>query len=193
MHQAWRKRRGLYPARAVVLAGWILLAHGPLAASASTQALAFEEYETRAAFILSLAKFTEWPETSLPPGEPLVIGVMGESPLARALDGLARAPWMGRRVLVRRLRRSPEAQGCQILYFPGAEEQALPAIRTRLAAQGTLTIGETSFFMGYGGAMQLFNENGKLRFILNRSVLDQSRLRVAAQVQRLAKQVINQP
>jgi hypothetical protein len=195
MQQAWRTWGGFCPAWAVATAACILLAPGSrvAAAAAPAQELAFEEYPTRAAFLLSMAKFTEWPEHGLAPGEPLVVGVLGESPLARALEGLAREPWMGRRVVVRRLRRASEAQGCHILYFPAAEEQALPAMRAQLAAQSTLTVGETSFFMGYGGAMQLFNENGKLRFILNRSVLDQSHLQVAAQVQRLAKQVLNQP
>jgi len=195
MQQAWRTRGGSCPACAVVLAACLLLPPGPLAAAPAdpAQELAFEEYATRAAFLLSLAKFTEWPEHSLPSGEPLVVGVLGDTPLSRALDGLAKEPWMGRKVVVKRLRRASEAQGCHILYFPTAEEQALPALRAQLAAQATLTVGETSFFMGYGGAMQLFNEHGKLRFILNRSVLDQSHLQVAAQVQRLAKQVINHP
>lgn len=195
MHQSWRKRTRSCSARAMALAACGLLVHGPQAAAPAVpaQELRFEEYATRAAFLLSLAKFTEWPEHSLPSGEPLVVGVLGESPMVQALDTLARSPWMGRRVVVKRLRRASEAPGCHILYFPAAEEQALPAMRAQLAAQATLTVGETSFFMGYGGAMQLFNENGKLRFILNRSVLDQSRLQVAAQAQRLAKQVINQP
>jgi hypothetical protein len=155
--------------------------------------LAFEEYETRAAFLVSLAKFTDWPDTAPAGTESLVIGVLGDSPLVQALERLSKVPGGGRRIVPKRFRRVADAQACHILYFPAAEEQALPALRNRLAAQSVLTVGETSFFLGYGGAVQLFNEGGRLRFILNRPVLDQSRLHIAAQVQRLAKQVIDQP
>jgi len=179
----------------MALAASSLSAHGPQPAPPQDppRELSFEEYATRAAFLLSLAKFTEWPEGLLPPGEPLAIGVVGESPLGRALDDLAKAPWLGRKVVVRRFRRAADVQACHILYFPSAEEESLPPMQARLAAQGVLTVGETSFFLGYGGALQLFKQDGRLRFILNRWVLDQSHLRVAAQVQRLAKQVIDRP
>ena len=127
-----------------------------------------------------------------PPGNPWPSACGGKSP-GRALDDLAGVPWLGRKVVVRRFRRVADVQACQILYFPSAEEESLPPMQAKLAAQGVLTIGETSFFLGYGGALQLFKEDGRLRFILNRRVLDQSHLRMAAQVQRLAKQVIDRP
>ncbi len=161
--------------------------------AANQKGIRYEEYETRAAFLLSLAKFTEWPEEAFTPGEPLSIGIVGESPMASALETLAQSTLLGRKVLIRKFRNASEAQPCHILYFTSEEERFLPALRGRLATRGVLTMGETSFFLGYGGALHLFSEDGRLRFVLNRAALDQSRLRVSAQVQRLAKQVINQP
>ncbi|MBI3129938.1 MAG: YfiR family protein [Acidobacteria bacterium] len=161
--------------------------------SAAPQGIRFEEYETRAAFLLSLAKFTEWPEEALPAGDPLSIGIVGDSPMAPALEALGQGTLLGRKLVIRRFRNAFEVQPCHILYFTSGEERFLPNLRTKLAAQGVLTIGETSFFLGYGGALHLFSEDGRLRFVLNRAALDQSHLRVAVQVQRLAKQVINQP
>ncbi|HJV22251.1 MAG TPA: YfiR family protein [Holophagaceae bacterium] len=157
------------------------------------QGIRYEEYETRAAFLLSLAKFTEWPEGAIPVGEPISLGVVGDSPMAPALEALGQGTLLGRKIVIRRFRNASEVQPCHILYFTSAEERFLPNLRAKLAAHGTLTVGETSFFLGYGGALHLFSEDGRLRFVLNRAALDQSRLRVAVQVQRLAKQVINQP
>ena len=189
---AWRTRGG--PSRfAMALAALPLFALGPpaRARAGSPQGLAFEEYATRAAFILSLAKFTEWPEGALPAGEPLAWRAGGKSPgpgpgIWPACPGWGGRSWSGGSAASR-------TSACQILYFPSAEEESLPPMQAKLAAQGVLTIGETSFFLGYGGALQLFKEDGRLRFILNRRVLDQSHLRMAAQVQRLAKQVIDRP
>lgn len=177
---------------ACAVALWSLALHGSpsVPAPEASGEASYEEYETRAAFLLSLAKFTQWPDRSLPPGEPLVVGVLGDSPLAEGMESLARNPWLGRKVVVRRFRRASEIQACNILYFPREEEQALPGLKARLAAEGVLTVGETSFFIGYGGALQLFKEGGRLRFILNRPALDQAHLRVAAQAQTLAKKVI---
>ena len=153
----------------------------------------FEEFEIRAAFLFSLAKFTDWPEQSLPAGSPLIIGVVGTSPMALALERAAIGPLQGHRIVVKRFRPADEVPACHILYFPQAEERFLPAIRDRLSRQAVFTIGETSFFLGYGGALQLFTEEGRLRFVINRPALDHANLRVPAKVQRLAKHVIQQP
>jgi hypothetical protein len=151
-----------------------------------------EEYEARAAFLLSLAKYTEWPDDASPAGEPLLIGVMGDGPMAGALEGLA-PTFQGRKVLVKRFRTSAEVQPCHILYFPVAEERHLPGLQSRLAGRSVLTVGETSFFLGFGGSLHLFNEDGRLRFVLNRTSLEQAHLRVSAQVQRLAKSILPNP
>jgi hypothetical protein len=152
-----------------------------------------EEYEARAAFLLSIAKFTEWPEEGTSPGDPFVIGVLGDSPMAAALGSLAPPSLHGRKVVVRRFRAVGEVQPCHILYFPSSEERHLQTLAPRLAGHSVLTMGETSFFLGFGGAIHLFNEEGRLRFVLNRTALDQAHLHVSAQVQRLAKSVLQLP
>ncbi len=148
-----------------------------------------EEYEARAAFLLSLAKYTEWPEESLPPGEPLLVGVVGDGPMAAALDTLAPS-FQGRKVVVKRFHTGADVQPCHILYFPVSEERHLSGLHARLAGRSVLTVGETSFFLGFGGTIHLFNEEGRLRFVLNRTALEQAHLRISAQVQRLAKSIL---
>lgn len=152
-----------------------------------------EEYEARAAFLLSLAKFTEWPAEAGAPGEPFLIGVLGDSPMGPALESIAPPTFQGRRLIIRRFRTLAEVQPCHILYFPSAEERHLPSLAPRLAKHGVLTVGETSFFLGFGGAIHLFNEEGRLRFVLNRTALDHAHVHLSAQVQRLAKSVLQLP
>jgi hypothetical protein len=152
----------------------------------------YEEYEVRTAFLLVFAKYTEWPESALPLGSPLVIGVMGDAPLGSIPDSLAATGINGRKVVIKRFRTPGEIQPCQILYFPADQERLLPKLRGKLLGSSVLTVGETSLFIGFGGAIQLFNEEGRLRFTVNRTVLDQSRIRVEAKALVLAKQVFNQ-
>lgn len=151
----------------------------------------YEEYEIRAAFLMVFAKYTEWPAQRLGPEQPVIMGVVGDSPIAPALEKLAgNATVNGHKVMVRHLRTVAEAQGCHLLYFPAAVERQLQEVRGRLAQEGVLTVGETSFFMGFGGGVHLFHEEGSLQFVVNRAVLDQSRLRVASKALNLAKKVI---
>lgn len=154
----------------------------------------YEEYETRAAFLIVFAKYTEWPAQRLGPDQPFIVGVVGESPLGPALAKQAgNTTVKGHRILVKQFRTATEAQGCHLLYFPTAVERQLPESKGRLAQEGVLTVGETNFFMGFGGGVHLFNEEGSLQFVVNRAVLDQSHLRVASRALNLAKKVITTP
>lgn len=169
----------------------LLLGTAPGAGALPPGGAQFEESQTRAAFLISLAKYSEWQERPASPSDILAIGVLGETPVLRALEALTRNPGPGRRVVVLAFRHASEVKGCQMLYFPASEERSLHAMKSRLMEAGVLTVGETSFFLGYGGAVHVFNEEGRLRFVINRKALDASRIRVASTVMRLAKEVIN--
>jgi hypothetical protein len=157
------------------------------------QKTGFEENQVRAAFLHAFAKYTEWPEATLPARETLIIGVMGDGPFAQALEGLPLGNVKGRKVAVKRFRSASDVQPCHILYFPSEEEALLAGMRKRLAAWNVLTVGETSRFLGLGGAIQLFHEEGRLRFVVNRATLEKSSLQVEAKALKLAKTVIYQP
>lgn len=154
----------------------------------------YEESETRAAFLFVFADYTEWPSQRLGGKDPFVVGIVGDSPVGQALEKQSPGVMVqGHRVVVRRFRSLAEAQGCHLLYFPASVERQLPEAKRRLAEDGVLTVGETNFFLGFGGAVHLFQEEGSLRFVVNRAVLDQSRLRVASRALALAKKVIHEP
>ena len=154
----------------------------------------YEEYETRAAFIFVFAKYTEWLPQRMGPNDPFVVGILGDSPLGQALEKQASLTTVqGHKVLVKRFRNATEVQDCHLLYFPAQTERQLLDLRSRLAQEGVLTVGETSFFLGFGGGVHLFREEGSLHFVVNRAVLEQSRLRVASRALNLAKKVIAEP
>src|ERR1700732_2529857 len=61
------------------------------------------EYETKAAFVYNFTKFVEWPAaTFADSGAPMVIGVLGDSPCAQALERLVKDRTVnGRTIVVR--------------------------------------------------------------------------------------------
>jgi len=168
--------------------------HGEPPPKGTEEGRKYEEYETRAAFIFVFAKYTEWLPQRMGPEDPFVVGILGDSPLGQALEKQAALTTVqGHKVLVKRFRNASEVQDCHLLYFPAQTERQLLELRSRLAQEGVLTVGETSFFLGFGGGVQLFREEGSLQFVVNRAVLDQSHLRVASRALNLAKKVITAP
>jgi hypothetical protein len=162
-------------------------------AGSSEEHLKYAEYEVRTAFLLVFAKYTEWPESILPAGNPLVIGVMGDVPLGLNYENNANLSNGGRGIVIKRFHGFADLQPCHILYFSADQERLLPKMRDKLASGSVLTVGETSLFIGYGGAIQLFSEGGRLHFTVNRTALDHSKIRVEAKALALAKQVFTQP
>jgi len=148
------------------------------------------EYEARAAFLILLSKYTQWPERNPSEGEnEFVIGVVGEDPFGAALGVFEGSHLKGRKVVVRRFRDPARLGSCQVLYFPVQEERQFPGLKEKLMAWNTLAIGESPQFLGMGGGIRLYTEGGYLRFDVNLGALDQARVRVEAKVLRLARKV----
>lgn len=200
MRVSWRSLRktcrlAAFSQRVAVLLVMVLTVNGALGSGSAAsieqaRKAMYEEYETRAAFLVIFAKYSEWPSNRL--SDAFVIGILGDTPFGPALEQVNLGSVKNRKVVVKRFRSVSELQPCNILYFPSAEEHQLAGLRGRLAAENVLTVGETSLFLGLGGGLQLFQEEGHLRFVVNLAVLDQSHIRVEAKALSLAKRVINQ-
>jgi len=68
----------------------IVLAFGSSTAG-SVEPGAPREYQLKAAFLFNFAKFIEWPAPSFAQANaPIIVGVLGETPLAAALEEVAR-------------------------------------------------------------------------------------------------------
>lgn len=195
MLRSWLKH-GLTTTLALGLKASVVLALSPSlhASSAMLNAEGKTESEVRAAFLVVFAKYTQWPDRTLPAeGEHFVVGVLGDDLLVTALKALQDARVMGRKVVVRRFSTPADFQRCHVLYFSKGQESHFPGMRDRLTAQSVLTVGETPRFCELGGALCLVEESSRLRFIVNLSALEQAHLRVEPKALKLAKGIISKP
>jgi hypothetical protein len=179
---------------ALAIRGCLILCSlpGASAGAGSMEQKARAEYEVRAAFLVTISKYTQWPDRVLPlaAGE-LVVGVLGEDTFGAALDAIQGERVQGRKVVVKRFQGPADLEACHVLYFPKGQERHLPALREKLAQQAVLTVGETPRFLELGGALYLFSESERLRFIVDQGALDQARLSVDSKALNLAKRVLN--
>jgi hypothetical protein len=140
----------------------------------------------KAALILRLIDFVEWPESGAPGGAVRVC-VVGDEPMAAALGEAAEGQaGSGRPVEVRLHTSLKNAEQCPLL-FVGTYDDRL--VRSFLAAQRQtpmLTVGDGNDFIAAGGIVRLRVEGGRVSIDLNLKAAEAARLRVSSRLARLA-------
>jgi YfiR/HmsC-like len=160
-----------------------------LAASPLLRAQPPAEYALKAAVLYNVTKFVNWPPGAFQNGsDPVNICVLGEDPfgdvLAEALNGKLHDD---RSFVVRYLRNSSAASGCQVLFISASEQKRLRAILEEAPPQGTLTIGDTEDFAAQGGIVSLKLEDRKIRIQVNLAAAAKSRIRISSRLLSLAE------
>jgi hypothetical protein len=157
------------------------------AAAADARVPAADEWQIKSAFIYNFTKFVEWPEAALgAPSQPLVIGVLGEKPLAQQLAAVVAGRSVnGRSIEVRPVRTAAEARVTQLLFVAAAEESRYVSMRSELADSPVLTVGETPSF-SVTGAIGFVQDGEKLRFEINVDIAERAHLKISSQLQKLA-------
>jgi hypothetical protein len=169
---------------------------GLLAGSAAPAAAAqpSPEYQVKAAFLLRFAMFVEWPDGARPAGSRLVVAVVGDSPLADALDAEVAAQKTGAAIEIRR-GNDPEAlvESCQILFVP-AQIGHLPRREhprwknlAWLGQRAILTVGEDDDFIAAGGVIAFHLEAGRVCFDIDQKSADNASLTISSHLLRLAR------
>jgi uncharacterized protein DUF4154 len=153
-----------------------------------------DEWQIKSAFIYNFTKFVEWPEGALgASGQPIVIGVLGEKPLAQQLAVVVAGRNVnGRPIEVKPVRTAAEARATQLLFVTAAEESRYAAMRSELADSPVLTVGETPSF-SVTGAIGFVQDGEKLRFEINTDIAERAHLKISSQLQKLAAAIRREP
>jgi hypothetical protein len=169
---------------ALALIGLPLNAAGADAASGGPA----REYEIKAAFLYNFTKFIEWPAHSFADaGAPIVIGVLGDSPCAEALERLVKDRKVnGRAIVVRRIASAEEAKVTHLLFVGSAQEAQFAGLEPAIESLPVLTVGESPGFATLGGTIAFVPQDDKVRFEINIGVADRAGLKISAQLQKLA-------
>jgi len=140
------------------------------------------DVQVKAAIVLNIAKFVQWPDSTAP----LVIGVVGDRALAAVIAEADRRIG-GRVVEVRAIEAVGNPAGCDVLYVGAVAPIDAVALLERVSGP-VLTIGETATFLRNGGIVRIFFENRRPRFQINRRQADAAGLRLSSQLLSLAAQ-----
>lgn len=176
------------------LAGFILAATC-LGQTASEPAISSQA--VRAALILQLVNFVEWPEA---PKDEIQVCVLGDEPLAASLRftlaGQERSNSGGaggtpRPVVVSlsRLKSGPDTRVCHVMAVGDYDERQVRAYLAGQQSRSVVTVGSSEDFLRQGGMVRFHVTGGRIAIEVNMGPLERSKLRVSSKLLRLARLV----
>ena len=186
---------------AIPLARWGRPARGWLAAvllgcglgwgsslTAAVQPPVSKEFQVKAAFLYNFTKFVEWPSIRFDDvAAPIVIGVLGDDPFSDELEKIVRDRKVnGRGITILRLTDAPDPRLVHALFVPAGEESLVEKQIDELIQGGVLVVGDSKRFFALGGVITFTTEDDKVRFTINMAAAEQARLKISAQLQKLA-------
>lgn len=144
------------------------------------------ESQVKAAFLYQFTKFVEWPPQALRDNT-IIIGVLGDSPVADALAAIEGQEAKGRTVVVKRFKGLDELEFAHILFLSPDAAGHLKEIQKRLEHSSTLLVSDVEGFARSGGMINFIMVGNKIRFEINVEAAEQARLRISSQLLKLAR------
>lgn len=150
---------------------------------------ASNEYQLKAGFLYNFAHFIEWPAKAFAdPASPIIIGVLGNDPLASYLDEIVRGEKVNNRSLaIQRYQQIEEIKTCHILFVSESAIAQLQRILISLKGRSILTVGDTDGFARRGGVIRFVTKNNKIRFRINLEAAKAANLTISSKLLRAAE------
>lgn len=146
------------------------------------------EYEVKAAFLYQFIKFVEWPpEAFFDYPATIVIGVLGDSPIAEALAAVEGKEAKGRTVVVKRFKGLDDLEFSHILFISPEAAGHLKEIRKKLSYASTLEVSEVEGFARGGGMVNFITVENRIRFEINVEPAERAGLKISSQLLKLAR------
>jgi len=146
------------------------------------------EAQVKSAIILNMARYVDWPTESFSSdGAPILFCYSGQGTLTASLPSLQGKTVKGHPVVVRRMNTSVDIAGCHLVVVDATERRYAASIIDRTRHLPILTVGDFSGFSRDGGMVELFLQDGKVRFEINLAAARQSHLKISSQLLKVAR------
>lgn len=177
-----------FTARSSITAKWVALVLVFAVAFRTRAQSPATEYEVKAAYLLNFGKFIKWPETALPPGtDKFSICVLGDDPFGNVLSTTVRDEKIdGKPVVARRIGRSQDVTGCQVLFISRSEDKQVHKLLQSLSKTAILTVSDMPGFMDRNGMIQFTLVNNRVRFEVNLDSVQQAGITLSSELLKVA-------
>ena len=167
---------------------WVALVLSFVVALGSRAQAPATEYEVKAAYLLNFGKFIKWPAAAIPPGtNTFSICVLGDDPFGNVLTTTVRDEKIdGKPVVARRIGRSQDVTGCQVLFISRSEEKQARKLLQSFSKTATLTVSDMPGFLDNDGMIQFTLVNNRVRFEVNLDPVQQAGLTLSSELLKVA-------
>ncbi len=176
----------VFARRRVLQVGAVAAAHVLLSRRLLANGL---EHQLKAEVIERFTRFVAWPSSAFTDAaSPFTIGVLGASPLIQVLETMSLTRYIqGRPTIVRRLKDPADASAVHLVFVADRNRNALRAVVAASQAKPVLTIAESPRACELGVLINLYNEDGFVRFEVNTNAITNTPLKISAKLLRLAR------
>jgi hypothetical protein len=150
-----------------------------VAGSGAVYARDVTDLQAKAAFLLNVTRFVDWPSID---GKTLTICVAADDALHGTIEQVVRGRVVGGRELrTRRLTVGEAPSECQVVFVASLHPSDAAEMIRRVSGP-VLTIGETLQFLRDGGMMRVFIDEQRIRFQIDRQAAEAAGLRISSQL-----------
>ena len=177
---------------ALVVVGCALLTGAAGPAAAVQEKPTIDQLE--ASVVMTFARFVEWPAQEFSsPAAAILVGVVGDEPLAAALEATSRGKAIaGRTMTVARMQWDSDFAGVHMVFLGEAEKRHVGVVLDRVRPRPVVTISAVPDFGRRGGMITLAFSEGRISFAVNSRATAQSGVRLSAFMLSHASKVSNQ-
>lgn len=147
------------------------------------------EQDLKAAIIINMTIFIEWPAQSNLPGDRLNVCFLGNSPVAEALGNSEGRTVRNRTIRVSKVR-TDGLKDCHVVYVSAADSTQMPEIIASLHNVPALIVGDSPVTFPRGAILNLELSAGHVVFDVDLRSAQKARLQFSSKALRLARQVI---
>ncbi|SMF94750.1 protein of unknown function [Methylomagnum ishizawai] len=147
------------------------------------------EYKVKAAILVNLAKFTEWPRGILADSAPLTICLVGEPIMAALLTEVSGKTIYNHEIKVLALIAAADHGfgSCQVLFMGLPASAQAETLLNKIMDRPILTVSDIPGFARQGGMIELVRKDDHLGFDINLGKARKAGLMLRAQLLALAK------
>lgn len=135
-------------------------------------------YKSYTLFVYNFMKYIEWPENTT--SGDFVLGVLGDSPIYKELDALAKSKKIkGRNIVVKKISTPDEARQCHLVYVPPGKSSMLKSLNEQVKDKPVLVVCEREGLAQKGAALSFVTlEDDVLKFDINKTAIEQHELKI---------------
>ena len=150
-----------------------------------------EDIAFKANFILNLLDKIEWPaDTQATDTNPLIISILGQSPITSKIEELAAEKFVrGKKIVIKTVAIRDDISDSKILFFPTKNLKELARILNKVEGTRVVTVSDCDEFARYGVMFNFYKEEDQkqVKFELNKMVLDFAGLKVDPDIYKKAR------